>query len=67
MKKLYSADGARQGAIEKIWEQIDAVMSLSQKNMDYLTAHAICDNLNALADIIYAEVEDKAAVRRYKE
>lgn len=67
MQKLFHSDNERKNAIEEIWKQIDEVMSLKQKDMDYLTARTICDNLNMLADTIYAEVKDKTAVRRYKE
>ena len=66
MKKIYLTDNARKKAIEDIWAEIDAIMSLSIDAMDYDTAMDAVRNLNKVADLIYEEVEDKEIVKRYK-
>ena len=68
MDKLYLTDNARQSAIDDIWESIHAIMNTPVDALGgYVRAHAIVQSLAKLQDVIYAEAEDKNAVKRYKD
>ena len=56
-RKFYLTNEARENAINDIGKQIDAILSTTNAELDYVTARRIVDNLSMLRDAIKREME----------
>ena len=56
-RKFYLTNEARKSAINDIGKQIDAILSTTSAEFDYVTARRIVDNLSMLRDAIKREME----------
>ena len=56
-RKFYLTNEARENAINDIGKQIDAILSTTNAELDYVTARRIVDNLSMLRDAIKGEME----------
>lgn len=56
-RKFYLTNEARESAINDIGKQIDAILSTTNAELDYVTARRIVDNLSMLRDAIKREME----------
>ena len=56
-RKFYLTNEARKSAINDIGKQIDAILSTTSAELDYVTARKIVDNLSMLRDAINREIK----------
>lgn len=56
-RKFYLTNEARKSAINDIGKQIDAILSTTSAELDYVTARRIVDNLSILRDAIKREMK----------